>query len=157
MKHNDETHSSRADLTSYERFKKNSTKTSPENSLTDSVDGYCRLGGATLPAFTHTVEGTLSHYRHVIEKRTQIRFTGVIIDLENGAIFVFLDDAHNLSNESGCTMNDHRFRFELGLWLYMKTRRTTFLYIDYAEQGAQAPDRLKLSFDAGALNVTYSI
>lgn len=109
-------------------------------------DGCCYLSGTSLPAFTHCGENTLSDYRRNVEGRTNIRFTQIIIDPENGCISIILDDSDHLSNERGITINDHRFLFEIRYWLFSKTGLPEFLYVEYAEQGAQSPEQLELEY-----------
>ena len=115
-------------------------------SLDVDEDGYLCLSGDTLAAFSHGDETTLSYYRREMEGRADLQFTKVLIDPEEGSIFVFLDNNSHLSNERGMTINDYRFLFELTYWLYSKTGHFEFLQLEYAEQGAQMPDRLELEY-----------
>lgn len=115
-------------------------------SLDVDEDGFWCLSGGTVAAFTHGDETTLSYYRREIEGRTQLHFTEVLINPNEGSIFICLDDDNHLSNECGTTINDYRFLFEFGYWLYSKTGHFEFLHLDYAEQGAQMPDQLELEY-----------
>ncbi|MBR2655257.1 MAG: hypothetical protein IKD58_02005 [Loktanella sp.] len=102
------------------------------------------LGGGTLPAFTHGEEGTISHYRRKVEKRSSLCFTDVAIDQEYSCICIILDDDHHLSKECGVIIDDYRFLFEIRFWLFVKTGCEQFLYVDYLEQSEQMLDEIKL-------------